>query len=124
MTVILVIVIFSLCTASLTITFVIKGLRTRSNKLSQRKAILMNGTSAQATINAIQQTNSQLDDQPGVLLDLTVTKQDGEVVHTVVETFIPIIHIPSFQKGETIEVKYLTIDNALTFEVVGAYVPR
>lgn len=91
--------------------------------MSQRKAILASGASAEAVIHSIQQTNAQLDDQPEVLLDLTVTKQNGEVIRTELKTVIPIVHIPAFQKGNTIEVKYMTIDSEEKFEVVGAYVP-
>ncbi|MFE0558743.1 hypothetical protein ACFW1P_22760 [Paenibacillus sp. NPDC058910] len=86
-------------------------------------AILTGGMSAQAKINSIQQTNVQVDNQPEVLLDLSVTKPNGETIHTVVRTVIPIVNIPAFQKGNIIEVKHMTIDNELKFEVVGAYVP-
>ena len=122
-TIIVVIVICSLLTASLTITFALRTLRTQKQKQSQRRTILAEGTSAQAVINSIQQTNGRMDDNPEVLLDLTVTKQDGHVLQTVVKTVIPIVHIPAFQKGNTVEVKYMTIDNEQKFEVVGAYVP-
>ncbi|WP_103104989.1 hypothetical protein [Brevibacillus reuszeri] len=122
-TIIVVIVICSLLSASLTLTFVFRTLRTQKQKQSQRRTILTEGTSAQAVINSIQQTNVRIDDNPEVLLDLTVTKQDGLVLHTVVKTVIPIVHIPAFQKGNTVEVKYMTIDDEQKFEVVGAYVP-
>ena len=122
-TLIVIIAISSLLTASLTIAKVVKGVRARNTKRLQRKEILARGTSAQAVINSIQQTNVQVDDQPEVLLDLTVTKQDGEVVHTVVRTVIQIVNIPVFQKGNVVEVKYMTIDNEQKFEVVDAYVP-
>ncbi|GGD97766.1 hypothetical protein [Paenibacillus nasutitermitis] len=120
---IVIIVLFSLLTASLTISKVVKGLRAHKNRTLQRKAVLAGGMSAQAVINSIRQTNVQVDDQPEVLLDLTVTKQDGEVVHTVVKTAIQIVNIPAFQKGNIIEVKYLTVDDTQQFEVVGAYLP-
>lgn len=122
-TIIVVIVICSLLSASLTLTFVFRTLRTQKQKQSQRRTILTEGTSAQAVINSIQQTNVRIDDNPEVLLDLTVTKQDGLVLHTVVKTVIPIVHIPAFQKGNTVEVKYMTIDDEQKFEVVGASVP-
>ncbi|MEJ8545314.1 hypothetical protein [Brevibacillus borstelensis] len=117
-----IIVICSLLTASWMIATVVKRVRARNKRYLQRKAILAGGTSAQAVINSIQQTNVQVDDQPEVLLDLTVTKQNGEVIHTVVRIVIPIVTIPSFQKGNVVEVKYMTIDNEQKFEVVGAYV--
>lgn len=118
-----IIVIGSLLTASVTTVMVVRNVRTQRQKQSRRKTVLADGASAQAVINSIQQTNAQLDDQPEVLLDLTVTKPDGEVIHTVVRTIIPIVHIPAFQKGNVVEVKYMTINNEQTFEVVGAYVP-
>ena len=121
--IIVIIAIFSLLTTSITFAIVFKGLRAHKKRNLQRKAILAGGTSAQAVINSIQQTNAQVDDQPEVLLDLTVTKQDGEIIHTVVKTVIQIVNIPAFQKGCVIEVKYMTIDNEQKFEVVGAYVP-
>jgi len=118
-----IIMIGSLLTASVTTVMVVRNVRTQRQKQSRRKTVLADGASAQAVINSIQQTNAQLDDQPEVLLDLTVTKPDGEVIHTVVRTVIPIVHIPAFQKGNVVEVKYMTINNEQTFEVVGAYVP-
>lgn len=118
-----IIVIFSLCTTSLTIIMLVRGLRDRREQNLQRKAILEGGISAQAVINSIQQTNVQVDDQPEVLLDLTVTLQNDTILHTVVKTVIPIIHIPAFQKGNVIEVKYMTINNEQKFEVVDAYLP-
>ncbi|MCQ6561255.1 hypothetical protein [Paenibacillus mendelii] len=121
--IIVILVVCSLLTASWTVTKVVRGIRVHNERNLQRKAILADGTPAQAVINSIQQTNAQMDDQPEVLLDLTITKQDGEVVHTVVKTFIPIVHIPMFQKGCTIEVKYMMIDNEQKFEVVGTYLP-
>lgn len=122
-TVVMMIIIFSLLTATLTLTFAIKTVTSQRKGLLQRKAILTSGTSAQAVINSIQQTNAQLDNQPEVLLDLTVTKPDGESHHTIVKTFIPIVNIPSFQKGCVVEVKYMTIAGEPKYEVVGAYVP-
>ncbi|ULL13845.1 hypothetical protein DVH26_04925 [Paenibacillus sp. H1-7] len=118
-----IIVIFSLCTTLLTIIMLVRGLRDRREQNLQRKAILEGGISAQAVINSIQQTNVQVDDQPEVLLDLTVTMQNDTILHTVVKTVIPIIHIPAFQKGNVIEVKYMTINNEQRFEVVDAYLP-
>ncbi|CAH0119715.1 MULTISPECIES: hypothetical protein [unclassified Paenibacillus] len=118
-----ILIICSLLTASLTIAFMVKGMRARKKAYLQRKAILAGGASAQAVINSIRQTNVQIDNQPEVMLDLTVTKQDGEVIHTVVKTVIPIVNIPAFQKGNIVEVKHMTIDNEQRFEVVGSYMP-
>jgi cell division protein FtsX len=125
--VITVILVLSITLTLFTTTFIIvilvKQLRARNKRNLQRKTILAGGMSAQAKINSIQQTNVQVDNQPEVLLDLSVTKPNGEIIHTVVKTVIPIVNIPAFQKGNIIEVKHMTIDNELKFEVVGAYVP-
>ncbi|MEY9094476.1 hypothetical protein [Paenibacillus sp. RC84] len=120
---IVILVLFSLITASVTITIVVRMLRAHNKQRLQSKTILTEGTSAQAVINSIRQTNVTVDDQPEVLLDLTVTKQDGKVVHTLVKTVIQIVNVPAFQKGNVVEVKYMTIDNEQKFEVVGTYMP-
>ncbi|MGW9124966.1 hypothetical protein ACWGPW_08190 [Paenibacillus chitinolyticus] len=120
---IVILFIFSLITASVATTIVVLMLRTRSKQRLQSKTILTEGTSAQAVINSIRQTNVQVDDQPEVLLDLTVTQQDGKVVHALVKAVIQIVNIPAFQKGSVIEVKYMTIDNEQKFAVVGSYMP-
>jgi hypothetical protein len=122
-TLIVIIVIFSLITPTIFITKFAKELRAHNKRNVQRKTILASGTPAQAQINSIQQTNVEVENQPEVLLDLSVTKLNGETIHTVVRTVIPIVNIPAFQKGNIIEVKHMTIDNELKFEVVGAYVP-
>ncbi|MBQ4901343.1 hypothetical protein KB559_21090 [Paenibacillus sp. Marseille-P2973] len=115
--------IFSFITMVVTIILVTKTLGTQRKRFSERKEILAEGTTAQAVINSIRQTNRTVGDQPEVLLDLTVTKPDGEVVHTVLKTVIQIVNIPAFQKGKVVEVKYKTIGNEQKFEVVDAYLP-
>jgi cell division protein YceG involved in septum cleavage len=122
-TIIVILVLFSSLTAAVTVAFVVKTLGANKKRYSQRKTIIEQGTSAQAVINSIQQTKEQMDDQPEVLLDLTVSMPDGKVISTVVKTFIPIINVPTFQKGNVIEVKVMTIDNEQKFEVVGSYLP-
>ncbi|GIP51236.1 MULTISPECIES: hypothetical protein [Paenibacillus] len=115
--------IFSFITMVVTIILVTKTIGTQRKRFSERKEILAEGTTAQAVINSIRQTNRTVGDQPEVLLDLTVTKPDGEVVHTVLKTVIQIVNIPAFQKGKVVEVKYKTIGNEQKFEVVDAYLP-
>ncbi|MFF2889341.1 hypothetical protein [Paenibacillus sp. NPDC057967] len=115
--------VMSLITATITIVLVVKLVRSNSQRYKQKKMILAEGTTAQAVIKSIQQTNAQVDNQPEVLLHLEVTKPDGEVVHTEVKAVIPIISIPSFQKGSVIEVKFMMIGQERRYEVVGAYLP-
>ncbi|RJE86271.1 hypothetical protein D3P07_19555 [Paenibacillus sp. 1011MAR3C5] len=115
--------IMSLISTTVIIVLIVKQLRSNSQHSKQKKMILEEGTTAQAVIQSIQQTNAQVDNQPEVLLHLEVTKPDGEVVHTEVKAVIPIISIPSFQKGSVIEVKYMMIGQERRYEVVGAYLP-
>jgi len=122
-TIVVIFITVSLLTSSLTIALVVQNVRAGKAKISQRRTILENGIPAQATIKSIEQTNVQLDDQPEVLIDLTVVKSDGEAFHAMVRTVIPIINIPSFQKGSVIEVRYMTVNNELKVEVEGAYFP-
>lgn len=119
-----ILVIVGLLTTSWTIFKTVKQIQANRQHLLQRKTILAEGLLAQALINSVRQTNVTVDEQPQVELDLTVTMQDGEVVHTKLITVIPIIHIPDFQKGKVIEVKYMTIDNDRQFEATGAYLPN
>lgn len=113
----------SILTASITMFGALKLIRTNKAELNKRKQILTNGIDARATINSIRQTNSRLDEQPVVLLDLTLTKENGEIVNAVIRTAIPVVHIPDFQKGNQIEVKYMVQDNQLLIEPVGSYLP-
>lgn len=115
--------VISLITTTLIIVLVVKMLRSRNQRFKQQKMVLAEGTLAQAVIQSIQQTNAQLDDQPEVLLHLAVSEPEGNVVPAEVKAVIPIISIPAFQKGNTIEVKYMTIGGERRYEVVGAYIP-
>lgn len=40
-----------------------------------------------------------------------------------VETVIQIVNILLFQSDKEIDIKYIIVDDKLTFEVVGAYIP-
>lgn len=113
----------SVITANITLYIVLKSLRSSRNDLRERREILSRGKPANALINSIQQTSTDMNNQPQVLLELTVTSEAGDTWNTVIKTFIPIVHIPEFQAGKTIDVKYLTIGNQLKVEAVKAYQP-
>jgi hypothetical protein len=98
--IIIALVVLSILTASITMVRAMKLIRSNKAELNKRKQILTNGIDARATINSIRQTNSRLDEQPVVLLDLTLTKENGEIVNAVIRTAIPVVHIPDFQKGK------------------------
>jgi hypothetical protein len=114
---------FGLITATITMMMVFKLLRTNKRKQDLRKSILMEGIPAEAVIHDIAQTSSSMDGRPGVRLDLTVTQVDGRTFPTIVETYIPVTHIPQFQKGNVINVRYIANGNERKVEVEGAYMP-
>lgn len=123
MYIIIAIVAISVVTAIVNIMFVSKKIKTHRQSNKMRKNILAEGQSTKAIINAIQATNASLGGQhPKVILDLAVTMPNGETLQTAVETYIHIVHVPSFQPGKEIDVKYLIIDGIPKFEVVGAVV--
>lgn len=113
----------SLLTAAIIISKTVKELQKRSRDYAQRRTILDHGVSAQAVIHAVQPTNVTVGDQPQVVLDLSIDSPDGKTVRTQLKTVIPIVHIPSFQPGKTIEVKQLKVGRETIYEVVGAYIP-
>ncbi|MEK3787052.1 hypothetical protein [Paenibacillus sp. FSL K6-1230] len=116
-------VAISMFTSLIIVWFVYTTLRAKRSTLQGRTQILMKGVPAKAFIHAVHPTSSSMDGQPGVTLELTVTQQDGRTFPAMIKTFIPIIHIPQFQKGKEIDVKYLEIGDERRVEVVGAYVP-
>ncbi|WFR61384.1 hypothetical protein P9222_23430 [Paenibacillus amylolyticus] len=117
------IIIFGLITGIITTIMVFKLLRNNKEKYHLRKSILMDGIPAEAIIHDIVQTSSSMDGMPGVRLDLTVTQVDGRTFPSIVETYIPITHIPHFQKGNMINVRYMTMGNERKVEVEDAYIP-
>ncbi|MNW27907.1 hypothetical protein D3C74_47160 [compost metagenome] len=113
----------SLITGLMVVLVVFTTLRAKRSTMQGRTQILMEGIPAKAFIHAVHPTTSSMDGQPGVTLELTVTQQDGRTFPAMIKTFIPIIHIPQFQKGKEIDVKYLKVGDERRVEVVGAYVP-
>ncbi|MFC9708530.1 hypothetical protein ACFTRD_10230 [Paenibacillus sp. NPDC056933] len=114
---------FGLITGTITTIMAFKLLRNNQQKQHLRKSILMEGIPAEAVIHDIVQTSSSMDGRPGVRLDLTVTQTDGRTFPSIVETYIPVTHIPHFQKGNIIKVRYIADGNERKVEVEGAYVP-
>ncbi|MCP1184128.1 hypothetical protein [Paenibacillus sp. 1781tsa1] len=116
-------IFFGLITGTIATIMIFKQLRNTKKKQHLRKSILMDGIPAEAIIHDIVQTSSSMDGRPGVRLDLTVTQVDGRTFPTIVETYIPITHIPHFQKGNMINVRYVTMGNERKVEVEDAYAP-
>ncbi|KOY14937.1 hypothetical protein [Paenibacillus xylanivorans] len=114
---------FGLITGTITMIMIFKLLRNNKQKQHLRKSILMEGIPAEAIIYDITQTSSSMDGRPGIRLDLTVTQVDGRTFPTIVETYIPVTHIPQFQKGSVIHVRYIANGNERKVEVEDAYIP-
>ncbi|WP_458126749.1 hypothetical protein [Paenibacillus sp. Z3-2] len=116
------IIVFGLITGTITTLMAFKLLRNNKEKHHLRKSILMDGIPVEAIIHDIVQTSSSMDGRPGVRLDLTVTQVDGRTFPTIIETYIPITHIPHFQKGNIINVRYIAKGNERKVEVEDAYI--
>ncbi|MFH5184000.1 hypothetical protein ACHHV8_15915 [Paenibacillus sp. TAB 01] len=121
--IVLLVVMFSLITGTITTVTVLRLVRAQRTELRQREGVVNEGIPAKATINDIRETSSSMDGRPGVLLDLTVTGENGQVFQAVTRTFIPVIHIPRFQKGHVIDVCYKTEGDKIRVEPVDAYLP-
>jgi hypothetical protein len=114
---------FGVITGAIILITVFKLVHSAKKKQQLRKNILMDGTPAEAIIHNIVQTSSSMDGRPGVRMDLTVTQVDGRTFPTIVETYIPVTHIPQFQKGSVIHVRYVANGNERKVEVEDAYMP-
>lgn len=112
----------SLITTIALVVVIIRMIGGKRKTMNQRKLILSTGIPATALIQSIEQTNSTMGDQPGVIMEISFTKQDGEQATAVIHTFIPMLMIPNFQKGSTIPIKYLE-GNPVLAEAVDAYIP-
>lgn len=119
----IVIVVFGLTTGLILVLKVTKRMRTGQEKSQIKKEILKFGTPAVAIIQDIAETSSSMDGRPGVRLDLLVTQEDGQTFQTIVKTYIPIIHVPKFQRGSEIDVRYIEDGAVKKVEVVDAYIP-
>lgn len=118
-----IIVVFGLTTGLILILNVTKRLRTGQEKMQDKKEILKSGIPAVAIIQDIAETSSSMDGRPGVRLDLLVTQEDGQTFQTIVKTYIPIIHVPKFQRGSEIDVRYIDHRGVKKVEVEDAYIP-
>lgn len=91
------------------------------NTLKQDGDIVAIGTQAEAVVHSITQTNTTYNNNPQVILEMTVTKEDGETFTARVKTVIPVVNIPQYQPGSTITVKYVEENGERRVAVLGAY---
>ena len=101
-----------------------RGLKqTGREERSQAKKTLDEGIPAQAVVHSIQPTNATLGNEPVVILELDVRTREGEIKRAVVRTAIYTVHIPKFQEGREVSVKYSEGPQGLAVAVEGAYLP-
>lgn len=89
----------------------------------QAKRVLAEGTATRAIVQSIQPTNATLGDEPIVLLELDVMMPEGETKRVTVRTAIYTVHIPQYQPGCEIGVRYSEGPLGPTVVVEGAYLP-
>ncbi|MFB9273758.1 hypothetical protein [Cohnella cellulosilytica] len=87
------------------------------------KKVQADGIPARAVVRSIQPTNSILGNEPVVVLELDVHTSEGEIKRAVVRTAIYMVHIPKFQEGCEVNVKYSEGPQGLSVAVEGAYLP-
>jgi hypothetical protein len=86
------------------------------------KQILKNGTPARAIVNSIQQTETKINDNPQVMIGVTVTKENGETFYSAFKTVIPVILFSQFSKGSMVKVKYMEDGNKRKVALEGSYI--
>lgn len=121
-TIVLIVLGFMMVTSALILTIIFRMIKEKQGEKRQRQIILAEGTAASAVVESIRMTNTTMDQQPGVILDVSFVKSDGDTAKAIIETFIPVIHVPAFQPGETIEIRYLD-GEPIQAEAVEAYIP-
>ncbi len=97
--------------------------QTDREERAQAKKTLAEGIPAQAVVRSIQPTNAILGNEPVVVLELDVRTREGEIKRAVVRTAIYTVHIPKFQEGREVSVKYSEGSQGLAVAVEGAYLP-
>ncbi|QNK56880.1 hypothetical protein [Paenibacillus sp. PAMC21692] len=119
------IAVFSLLTLLfITLPLLRRGLRDSGREeRTAAKRVLTVGTSARAVIRSIEPTNARLGGEPVVILELDVLMTDGSTRRIDVRTAIHSVHIPAFQPGQEINVKYEDGAAGFVVAVEGAYLP-
>jgi hypothetical protein len=108
----------------ITLPMIRRGLKESGrDERGQAKRILAEGTSARAIVRSIQPTNAILGNEPIVMLGLDIRMPGGEVRSVTVRTAIYTVHIPKFQEGCEVDVKYREEPGGLAVAVDGAYLP-
>ena len=121
-TIVLIVLGFMMVTSALILTIIFRMIKEKQGQKRQRQTILAEGIAASAVIQSTRMTDSSMDQQPGVILEVSFVKAGGEPAEAVIDTYIPVVRVPAFQPGETIEIRYIDGD-PIQAEVVEAYIP-
>ncbi|WP_010268764.1 hypothetical protein [Paenibacillus senegalensis] len=107
-----------------TLPLIIKSVKLMKDSLStmQQDADLMAiGTEAEAVVQAVTETNTTYNQNPQVILDLKVFKENGETFTTRVKTIVPTVNLPQYKAGSKVMVRYVEENGEKRVAVLGAY---
>lgn len=86
----------------------------------EARHIRKNGTSAEAIISSIRQTDNEINGHPEVFIGLTIPRDEAEPLRTIVKTLIYMANIPQYQPGRKVQVKMLEVDGKIKVILEGA----
>ncbi len=83
------------------------------------KRIRKNGEPAEAVVNSIRQTNSEINGHPEVYIGLTIPREEAEPYRTIIKTVIYMVNIHQYQPGRKVKVMVLEEDGKLKVAIDG-----
>ncbi|WP_152970650.1 hypothetical protein [Bacillus sp. FJAT-28004] len=86
------------------------------------KFILKYGESYDATVNSIQQTNTEINGHPEVFIGLTIPREHADPYRAIIKTVIYMVNIPQYQPGHKVKVKVLETNGKIKVALEGAHV--
>jgi hypothetical protein len=86
------------------------------------KFILKYGESFDATVNSIQQTNTEINGHPEVFIGLTIPREHADPYRAIIKTVIYMVNIPQYQPGHKVKVKVLETNGKIKVALEGAHV--
>ncbi len=80
------------------------------------------GESYDATVNSIQQTNTEINGHPEVFIGLTIPREHADPYRAIIKTVIYMVNIPQYQPGHKVKVKVLETNGKIKVALEGAHV--
>lgn len=99
----------------------LKMMKDSVSSIHQDADLIAIGIEAQAVIQAVTETNTTYNNNPQVILDMRVIKEDGDSFNTRIKTVIPEINLPQYQAGKKVTVRYVEENGEKRVAVLGAY---